>query len=81
MILKVKVRTMTMEHLSCGQTAKIISLPLTRMEELGLTPGTLFRLIKKGPGKTPLHITFKGCDLLIDRHTAAKTEIEPCEFS
>ena len=38
------------------------------------------KLIAKGPFKTPLHISFHSCELLIDRYTAEFVEVELCGY-
>ncbi|MBQ7936193.1 MAG: ferrous iron transport protein A [Clostridia bacterium] len=67
---------MTLNHLKPGQTATIKKVPLPRLTELGLIPGTKIRLVTKGPFGDPLRISFYGCELLLDQKTAEKTEVE-----
>ncbi len=69
---------MKLTDLKKGQSARIVAVPLPRMKELGLIPGTQFILLSRGPFGAPIEITFEGCDLLLDRTTAAETEVEPC---
>lgn len=70
---------MKLTDLKNGERAKIITVPLPRMKELGLIPGTRITFISKGPFSNPIEISFGGCDLLLDRRTAAETEVEPCD--
>ncbi|MBQ8893293.1 MAG: ferrous iron transport protein A [Clostridia bacterium] len=58
---------------------QITAVPFPRMAELGLVRGTTVRVLSKGMGGNPLQISFEGCRLLIDRRTARKTEVEPCD--
>ncbi len=70
---------MKLIDLKKGERAKIVAVPIPRMKELGLILGTEINLISKGPFGNPVEISFQGCDLLLDRRTAAKTEVERCD--
>lgn len=70
---------MKLTEFKAGDHGRITAVPLPRMLELGLIPGTLFRLVSKGPFGDPVELSFYGCDLLIDGKTAAETEAEPCD--
>lgn len=74
------MRRVPLSQLQPGQSAKITAVPNIRLTEIGLIPGTNVKLIAKGPFKTPLHISFHSCELLIDRHTAEFVEVELCGY-
>ena len=70
---------MKLIDLTKGQCARILAVPLPRMKELGLIPGTQIVLLSPSSLGSPIEISFGGCDLLIDCKTAARTEVEPCD--
>ena len=70
---------MKLTDLKPGATGRIAGIPFSRMAELGLVPGTAVQLLSKGMNGNPLQIYYKGCRLLIDRRTARKTEVIPCD--
>jgi Fe2+ transport system protein FeoA len=67
---------LTLAQLAVGQQAVIQSLPtgragLTRLRELGLTPGALVRLVRRAPLGEPIEITVRGSHLAMRNHEAA----------
>lgn len=69
---------MKLTDLKLGEQGRIVTVPLYRMKELGLIAGTAFTVVSKGAFGNPIEITVAGCSLLIDRRTAAETEVERC---
>jgi Fe2+ transport system protein FeoA len=69
---------MKLTDLKPGEQGKIRTAPLYRMKELGLIAGTAFTVVSKGAFSNPIEICAAGCNLLIDRRTAAETEVERC---
>lgn len=70
---------MKLTDLKTGERGILTAVPLHRLTELGLIPGTTVQLLSKGPFGEPIEISFEGCDLLLDRETARKTEVSPCD--
>ncbi len=68
--------TLTLAQLAIGQQAVIESLPtgragLTRLRELGLTPGARVSLVRRAPLGEPIEITVRGSHLAMRNHEAA----------
>lgn len=68
--------SLTLAQLPIGQQAVIESLPtgragLTRLRELGLTPGARVSLVRRAPLGEPIEITVRGSHLAMRNHEAA----------
>jgi ferrous iron transport protein A len=66
---------LTLAQLAIGQQAVIESMPtgragLTRLRELGLTPGARVRLVRRAPLGEPIEITVRGSHLAMRHHEA-----------
>jgi Fe2+ transport system protein FeoA len=66
----------TLAQLPIGSAATIHSLPtgregLTRLRELGLTPGAKVEVVRRAPLGEPIEITVRGSHLAMRNHEAA----------
>jgi len=66
----------TLAELPIGHSATIHSLPigrvgLTRLRELGLTPGAQVQVIRRAPLGEPIEITVRGSHIAMRNHEAA----------
>lgn len=71
---------LTLAQLPVGQQAVIHSMPtgragLTRLRELGLTPGARVRMVRRAPLGEPIEITVRGSHLAMRNHEAADIAI------
>ena len=69
-----------LSDLPAGQSAIIASMPLgsaslTRLRELGLTPGTRIDVIRRAPLGEPIEIAVRGSRLAMRNHDAAHIRI------
>ncbi|TDU62492.1 DtxR family Mn-dependent transcriptional regulator/ferrous iron transport protein A [Prosthecobacter fusiformis] len=72
--------TSTLSKLPIGQTGIIQSMPtgragLTRLRELGLTPGAKVTMVRRAPLGEPIEITVRGSHLAMRNHEAADISI------
>ncbi len=70
---------MNLADLPSGKSGRILQVPFPRLLELGLVPGTPVKVTGRGPRCNPVELEFLGTYLLIDRKTAMKTEVRPCD--
>jgi len=73
-MIKTKINLL---HLKEGQTGRIISIiggwhAVKRLSDLGLTPNTLIKVLKKAPFFGPIEIECRGSKLVIGRGLALK---------
>lgn len=73
--LPMKQRALT--DLKADESGKIISLSggklaIKRLADLGLTPGTAIKIIRKAPGSGPLQVEVRSAKLIIGKGLAAK---------
>lgn len=66
----------TLSQLPVGQTGIIESMPsgrvgLTRLREMGLTPGAKVTMVRRSPLGEPIEITVRGSHLAMRNHEAA----------
>ncbi len=66
----------TLSQLPVGQSGIIQSMPtgrtgLTRLRELGLTPGARVTMVRRSPLGEPIEITVRGSHLAMRNHEAA----------
>lgn len=66
----------TLSQLPVGQSGIIQSMPtgrsgLTRLRELGLTPGAKVTMVRRSPLGEPIEITVRGSHLAMRNHEAA----------
>lgn len=67
-----------------GMHARVVrvhgdSPELRRLQEMGLTPGTEFTVVKIAPFGDPVEIDLRGYRLCLRRQESADFEIEPVE--
>jgi ferrous iron transport protein A len=72
----------TLAELSVGQQARVAAVEGTddvsqRLMEMGLTPGTLVRLLGRAPLGDPLELELRGYRLSVRKSEAARVTIEP----
>jgi ferrous iron transport protein A len=72
----------TLAELSVGQQARVAAVEGTddvsqRLMEMGLTPGTLVRLLGRAPLGDPLELELRGYRLSVRKSEAARVSIEP----
>lgn len=70
----------TLAQLPVGQSGFIQSMPigrvgLTRLRELGLTPGAKVTMVRRAPLGEPIEITVRGSHLAMRNHEAADIAI------
>lgn len=74
----------TLALLPVGSSAVIHSLPtgragLTRLRELGLTPGAKVEVVRRAPLGEPIQITVRGSHLAMRNHEAEHILVTPAE--
>lgn len=74
----------TLAQLPVGSSALIQSLPtgrvgLTRLRELGLTPGVTVSVVRRAPLGEPLEIRVRGSHIAMRNHEAAHILVTPVE--
>ncbi|MCA1962712.1 MAG: ferrous iron transport protein A [Prosthecobacter sp.] len=77
-------RSSTLAQLPIGSSALIHSMPtgragLTRLRELGLTPGVRVKVIRRAPLGEPLQICVRGSQIAMRNHEAAHILVTPAE--
>ena len=70
----------TLSQLPVGQSGIILSMPtgragLTRLRELGLTPGAKVTMVRRALLGEPIEITVRGSHLAMRNHEAADISI------
>ena len=65
-----------------GMKAKVVSITgsheeFDRLQEMGLTPGTVFRVVKVAPFGDPVEIDLRGYRLCLRKRETDGIEIEP----
>lgn len=70
----------TLSQLPVGKSGIIHSMPtgragLTRLRELGLTPGARVTMVRRAPLGEPIEITVRGSHLAMRNHEAAHISI------
>ena len=73
---------MSFESLRKGMTARIVGLNSigsnsTRLQEMGLTVGTTFRVVKIAPLGDPVEIDVRGYRLCLRKKETTEFEVEP----
>lgn len=74
---------MTFAELKRGMRARVLSLDemepddARRLREMGLTPGTLFEVVKVAPLGDPIEISFRGTMLCLRKAESRGIQIEP----
>ena len=73
---------MVFAKLRKGMRARIVSIPsnsdiLQRIQEMGLTVGTTFRVVKVAPLGDPIEIDVRGYRLCLRRAETQGIEVEP----
>ena len=73
---------MTFAELRKGMVAKVVrvtgqSEDLTRLQEMGLTVGTSFRVVKVAPFGDPVEIDLRGYRLCLRKQETKDFEVEP----
>lgn len=74
----------SLAQLPVGSRAVIHSLPtgragLTRLRELGLTPGARIEVVRRAPLGEPIQITVRGSHLAMRNHEAAHILVTSAE--
>jgi ferrous iron transport protein A len=74
--------TMTFADLRHGMTVRVKAIELDtpecrRLEEMGLTPGTSFRVVKIAPFGDPIEIDLRGYRLCLRKGETAGFVLEP----
>jgi ferrous iron transport protein A len=74
-------QTMDFTELSKGMTARVVRVPeptpeTTRLEEMGLTLGTKFRVVKVAPFGDPIEIELRGYRLCLRKRESCGFEVE-----
>jgi ferrous iron transport protein A len=69
-------------QLKKGMRARVVSISDThaefaRLQEMGLTPGTVFRVVKVAPFGDPVEIDLRGYRLCLRKKETDGIEIEP----
>ncbi len=77
-------RPSTLAQLPVGGTALIHSMPtgrvgLTRLRELGLTPGVKVEVVRRAPLGEPLQVCVRGSQIAMRSHEAAYILVTPAE--
>jgi ferrous iron transport protein A len=72
---------MDFAHLQKGMTGKVVRVPAptpetTRLEEMGLTLGTTFRVVKVAPFGDPIEIELRGYRLCLRKRETSGFEVE-----
>ena len=75
---------MSFTKLKKGMTARVISIgnnssEMERLQEMGLTVGTIFRVIKVAPFGDPVEIDLRGYRLCLRKNETKGFEVEPIE--
>jgi ferrous iron transport protein A len=73
---------MTFAELRKGMVAKVVGIKgqsddLTRLQEMGLTVGTSFKVVKIAPFGDPVEIDLRGYRLCLRKHETRNYELEP----
>ncbi|RME70400.1 MAG: ferrous iron transport protein A [Verrucomicrobia bacterium] len=71
-----------LSELPAGGMATLKALPLdggtfVRLREMGLTPGTAIRLVRRAPLGDPIEIEVRGYLLSLRKAEAERVEVEP----
>jgi ferrous iron transport protein A len=74
--------TMTFADLKKGMTARVIGITeksddITRLQEMGLTIGTSFKVVKIAPFGDPVEIDLRGYRLCLRKQETRNFELEP----
>ena len=69
-------------QLKRGMRARVVSVSdnhseFARLQEMGLTPGTVFRVVKVAPFGDPVEIDLRGYRLCLRKRETDGIEIEP----
>lgn len=72
---------MNLSELSQGATAKVVAFDSSgpeahRLQELGLTPGTVFTVVKVAPFGDPIELEFRGTRLCLRRQEVGGLRVE-----
>lgn len=75
----------TLVKLKPGQEGEIVSIAggqmaAKRLADLGLTPGTKIKLLRKAPLWGPIEIEFRGSRLVLGRGLASKILVHPVKY-
>ncbi len=74
--------TLTFADLRKGMMARVVSIngmsdDITRLQEMGLTVGTSFKVVKVAPFGDPVEIDLRGYRLCLRKHETRNFELEP----
>jgi len=75
------VPTLSFDRLRKGMQARVVAVKdggdeLVRLQEMGLTPGTEFRVVKVAPFGDPVEIDLRGYRLCLRKRETSSFEIE-----
>ena len=75
---------MTFADLKTGMHARVVRIGETspeigRLQEMGLTEGTVFKVVKIAPFGDPVEIDLRGYRLCLRKRESRSIEIEPVE--
>jgi ferrous iron transport protein A len=75
---------MSFARLKKGMLAKVVKInsaspDITRLQEMGLTVGTTFRVVKVAPFGDPVEIDLRGYRLCLRKRETKDFEVEPVE--
>lgn len=73
---------MTFAELRKGMMARVVAIngmsdDITRLQEMGLTIGTSFKVVKVAPFGDPVEIDLRGYRLCLRKHETRNFELEP----
>jgi ferrous iron transport protein A len=73
---------MTFTQLKRGMNAKVVRITaesdeVRRLQEMGLTVGTKFKVVKVAPFGDPVEIDLRGYRLCLRKHETRAFEVEP----
>jgi ferrous iron transport protein A len=76
---------MTFAQLRKGMMARVVGITgqsddITRLQEMGLTVGTSFKVVKVAPFGDPVEIDLRGYRLCLRKHETLNFEVEPLQI-
>jgi ferrous iron transport protein A len=74
--------TITFAQLKKGMMARVVAIngmsdDITRLQEMGLTVGTSFKVVKVAPFGDPVEIDLRGYRLCLRKHETRNFQLEP----
>lgn len=72
---------MTLKDLKPGEQGKVVSIgdkgpARRRIMEMGVTPGTMMKVVKVAPLGDPIEVTIRGYELSLRKDEAMRIEVE-----